>query len=929
MLSLYRTLSVRFFQQRRSRAFLVLASVALGVALLVATRAINASMMGAARAAAAPFASHAELNVSSDGGVPFSVADQLTHLPGVLRAEPLVFGRVRLPGLDNRPAQVIGLVWRADSLTENPWGVTIDWVIAPGTIPGLTSVDPQKTLAFANQLEFHPVLVGEDLMNRLRALPISPPVEGFLDGLAKRIDTYEQAGKLFHGVNSADLELLGWSKKAIDMVRSRAELLHGRVVDVQPVGKTIRRLVSVGVPHADSAEEEMFLRDALVMNAVDAAAILGQPGRATRIDLFLQPGADAAAVANDVRNVLHGRAQVRTPDEDEQRVQSTMAGLEFGFSLLGAGALVVGLFLIYLVLSVSVVERRHEIGILRSLGATRPQVWALFVGEAAVLGLLGAGLGIPLGLAAARYVGIGFIQRLLSDFLYEMKAPPPEATAGALLVAMMAGVIVAVLAALWPAVRAGQEEPASAVRRIPPRETWGHRLLQLTGSVVLLVGGALVVLLRTHFADSRWGTFGGFGCVLLGTLLAAPLLASVLARLLQPVARLCLGMQGRLAADNLVRAPGRTGLVITVLSAGVAIFIQTAGVIRSNKEPILNWVDRTVDADLFITSGSAQVGNGQNLPIEASLAGEIQKALNPQVQAVVPTRSRQVSFGNQTVYLLAIDVAGFADKAAGRGPLAGTDLYAKLRAPGQGSVVISRNFAALYRVHPGDEIQLDGARGPFALRVVGVVENYDFNRGTILMDRRFYEEQFRDPLADDFYVYVRQGVNADAVRTEIAGRWGPSHALLVLPRDTVRQHFQATMDRFAAVAYSQEAVVGLVSALGVVFALLIAVLQRRRELGVLRAIGATRSQVLRSVLAEAVLMGAIGSVIGVMVGVPVEWYIMKVILFEETGLLLPMLIPWGEAAAIAGGALLVATLAGLVPALRTIHLRIPEAIAYE
>ncbi|HZU38254.1 MAG TPA: ABC transporter permease, partial [Gemmataceae bacterium] len=666
MLALYRTLSLRYFQQRRSRAVLVVASVALGVALLVATRAINASMVAAARSAVAPFSSHAELNVTSDGGVPFKMAARLAHLPGVSRAEPLVFGRVRLPGLDNRPAQVIGLVWRADSLEDNPWGVTIDWVISPSAIPGLTSVDPQKALIFANQLDFHPVLVGQDLDTRLRQVPISPQVEGFLDGLIKRLESYKQAARLFHGVpgaDSTDVELLNWSKKALELVRHRAELLHGRVVEVQPVGQKPRRLVSVGVPHAEREAEEAFLRDALVMNAADAADLLGQPNRATRIDLFLRPGADQATVVSEVRQALHGQAQVRTPDDDEQRVQGTMVGLEFGFSLLGAGALVVGLFLIYLVLSVSVVERRHQIGILRSLGATRPQVWGLFVGEASLLGLVGAILGIPVGLAAARYLGIGFIEKLLSDFLYDMKAPPPEVTFSALLLAAAAGLVVAVLAALLPAVHAGREEPASAVRRIPPRETWGHRLLQLAASILLLAGGVVAVLFRQQLADPRWGTYGGFVSAFLGALLATPLLAAVVARVLQPLARVCLGMQGRLAADNLVRAPGRTGLVITVLAAGVAIFIQTAGVIRSNKLPIMSWVNRTVDADLFITSGSAQVGSGQNLPIEADLGKEIESRLHSEVQAAVPTRSRQVSFGNNMVYLLAIDARGFAHQA--------------------------------------------------------------------------------------------------------------------------------------------------------------------------------------------------------------------------------------------------------------------------
>ncbi|HEY8505228.1 MAG TPA: FtsX-like permease family protein, partial [Gemmataceae bacterium] len=121
----------------------------------------------------------------------------------------------------------------------------------------------------------------------------------------------------------------------------------------------------------------------------------------------------------------------------------------------------------------------------------------------------------------------------------------------------------------------------------------------------------------------------------------------------------------------------------------------------------------------------------------------------------------------------------------------------------------------------------------------------------------------------------------------------------------------------------------VVASLGIIMAVLISVLQRRRELGLLRAVGATRAQVLRSVLCEAVLMGLLGTVLGILIGLPLEWYILRVVLYEESGFVFDVLIPWEQALGIAGGAMLVASLAGLLPALHAVRLRIPEAIAYE
>jgi putative ABC transport system permease protein len=130
-------------------------------------------------------------------------------------------------------------------------------------------------------------------------------------------------------------------------------------------------------------------------------------------------------------------------------------------------------------------------------------------------------------------------------------------------------------------------------------------------------------------------------------------------------------------------------------------------------------------------------------------------------------------------------------------------------------------------------------------------------------------------------------------------------------------------------AFAQETVVAIVAALGVVTTLLISILQRRQELGLLRAVGATRSQIVRSVLGEASLMGLLGLVIGVVAGVALEWYCLHVILFEESGFYFPLRVPWLETVFLAGGTLILALLAGLGPAWQTCGLRIPEAIAYE
>jgi putative ABC transport system permease protein len=648
---------------------------------------------------------------------------------------------------------------------------------------------------------------------------------------------------------------------------------------------------------------------------------LGRPGMVTRLDITLNPDSDLNQVRGNIAQALGERAAVRTPQEFDQFNQNSINALQLGFSFCGAGALVVGLFLVYNVLSVSVAERRHEIGILRSLGATRSQVCALFLGEAALLGLMGAVLGLPLGIGLAQ-IGLGPMLRVFSELFVPVRTTSVALGADTLTIAAASGVLTALLAAWIPARKAAKEQPANAVRRNPPPNDLAHLVVQIGTGLGLILVGLVCMALREHLPP-RIGNYGCLVGVIIGLLLLTPLFASLLAQALRPIVRHTSGIETRLAADNLVRAPGRTGLVITALAAGVGMVLQTAGVIRSNHDVILGWVDKTILADLVASSGSPL--GGQSSVMKEEVGQEIVRA-NPAIEFAMPVRFRQLEFRDKQIYLIAMNTGDYYQVARRRGStVPGLEYYPRLAEPGAARVIVSDNFAALYHVRPGETISLNGPAGPVPVEVVGTAEDYSWNLGAVIMDRSFYRDQFQDTRADAFNVFVKPDADVGSVREDVARRCG----LVVLTRQEVRDHVEGVIQRLYNIAYSQEVVMALVAALGVVTALLISVIQRRHEIGVLRALGATRGQVLRSVLAEAALMGLIGTAIGLAVGVPIEWYILQIILFEEAGFRFAVSVPWTEAAVIGVLALVVATLAGLIPAIHTLRLRIPEAIAYE
>lgn len=689
----------------------------------------------------------------------------------------------------------------------------------------------------------------------------------------------------------------------------------------------VQRLRSIGTISARGRASALG-GNVLLMRSDDAAELLGHPDHVSRLDVALEPGTDRADVRRRLEEELGSSAQVTCPESHDQRIQDMLGGLKVGFSLCGAGALVVGLFLIYSVLAVTVVERGHDIGILRSLGATRPQIGSLFLGEAAVLGVTGGLIGIPMGLGLAHFT-VGPMQQALCDIFLPLQLKQLEPGTGTLLGGLVAGLGTAMLAAVVPALQAALDCPSEALRRVPPARGASRRM-HLAGCLIVTALGIACFVFKEHL-PGRFGSFGSLVLVLLGILLAMPLLTTLVARLMRGTARFPLGLAGRMAVDDLARAPGRTGVVIAAVSAGVALLFQTAGLIRSNEDAIRDWVDRSIAGDLFVTAGGPLCATGQTLPMAEAVGEKLARAF-PGV-GVVPMRFRYLDWRRNgrvnRILLLALDAQSYYDANENRRPpLPELESYRQLSQPG--TVLVSENFAELHGVRVGNMLVLPGSEGPVALRVIGTVIDYSCNHGTVIVDRAQYRSQFDAGLVDVLDVYVPPGMNAEAVRQRVLqSPWGTEQALCVLSRSEVRRHILGMVSRLYGLAYTQEFVVGIVAILGLVITLFVSVLQRRRELGILRAAGATRAQVLRVVLCESLLLGLIGLGIGMLIGLPLEWYTVRFLQYEESGFLCTVSVPWAAAGAVALLTVAGSALASLAPGVHAARMQVTEAIAYE
>jgi putative ABC transport system permease protein len=861
MLDLTQTLTFRYLGQRRMRALLIVLSIALGVAALVATRTVNETLGQVASGAGTPFVDPLDLVVvNGQAGLPAGLVKELeaAGIPGLRRAWPFAVGRAAVPELKRCGALVLGVPLEAGRGTdaEAP-GVTISWAAGPSEL---------ARVALGGQT---PAVVGAGLAKKLAA-------EGAASGFHLR--------------------------------------LAGHELTVVPVGT-----VKLHDSAASLGDEVVILRQE------DASRLVYpvRPDYVTRINLWLEPGADRGEVARRAQACVGDRAEVRTCQADNDATRDLAAGLEIGIDIGGAAALVVGMFLVYNALSVSVAERRHDIGILRSNGATRGQIVRLFVGEATLLGLAGALSGLPAGLGLG-WLALWLMRGPLGDALgLSLDAVSLAHSVPTLVLAPAAGVATAMLAALVPAFSAALEEPADAVRRVPAAARAALVILHAGACVLLTSAGVACVAWRDRMPP-RYGAYAGMTIFLLTALAATPLISGAIGRLLQPVARRLLSLEGRLAADNLVRSPGRTGLVIGALAATGALLVMTSGFIHSTEHILMTWIDEQIAADLFVTSGGTFGNGGQMTPMPEGLARTLRD--RPEVEAALPIRFYPLDFRGRIVLMIVLDSRAFKGGGGERTLARNLDRYPRIREPE--TVLLSENFAALYGLTTGDRVTIGGPTGPVHLKAIGVVPDYTWNRGTIIVDRAWFREAFADDQVDVYDLWLRPGYKAEDVRDALE-RENRADSLVIQTRGALRQEISAGLHKVYSVAYAQQIVIGMVALLGVISALFISVLQRRRELGLLRAVGATRGQVLRSVLAEATLMGILGAAIGFGVGVMLEWYVVKVLLPDDAGWVFPLHVPWQAAGLVVGSSVVLATLVGLWPALEATRMRIPEAIAYE
>jgi putative ABC transport system permease protein len=669
---------------------------------------------------------------------------------------------------------------------------------------------------------------------------------------------------------------------------------------------------------------EIFGGQIAVMDIHSMQFIFDRGGNFDRIDLVTDRAVDVEAVRSRLMSILPSGFDVSKPAARGKNLENALSAMSQGFLLTSLIALLVGMFIIFNSFSIAIHQRWKEIGILRALGTERRNILRMFLVEAALIGAIGSLLGIAGGFLLAG--AANQIMNNIASSTYGILSSPirPAFNFRFALEAAILGVGASIIAAALPSRAASQLDPALALHNVEARQ--GDAALR---PAKLPVGAAITGsgLLLVAFTSPRVGALIQFSyavLILIGFVVMLPTLAAWIGRILRPVMDGLFGSEGALAVDSMIQAPLRTSATVGALMMGLSFVLSTQAFIRSQKQVFARSMDNELTADIYIATSN--LARSRTFHFSEDLGARVAEV--PGVRRLENLRFTFVPYGGDNVALIAFEMEAWFERVHDILE-EGDERLARERGPKGDGFLISRNFSTRWGVRTGDDLRLESPAGPLVRPVLGVLEDYSSEKGTVFVDRALYKTYWRDNAVDFFDVSIAPNADQAAVKNDIERAISGNYHAFVYTNGEYKRWIMTIIDRFFALNYAQMAIAIFIGALGTINTLIISVAERKREIGVIRAIGALRGQVRRLVVLEAVSIAIVGLAVGVLKSMCDTYFLVRTAAVIFGGYTVPYNFPATTIMLTIPVVGVLALLSAWWPARRAAGLNVADAIGYE
>lgn len=632
-------------------------------------------------------------------------------------------------------------------------------------------------------------------------------------------------------------------------------------------------------------------------------------GQLTRIDLLV-PEERAAAIVASVQKRLPPGARIERPARRNDRVANMLRAFRVNLFALAGVALLVGIFLVYNTVLISILRRRKDIGIAKTLGVTPRQIFMAFVGEGLVFGAVGAALGLALGVLLARSV-LGLVGRTINALYVATSPQTVELTPAVALLGVAVGVALSAIAAIQPSFEASRVPPNAMIR------PGLHQRISRRSEFMLACAAVVALLAATGAAQVRpigGIAVGGYVSVLFVVAafsLVAPSIVRITCTVLQPLLRKSFGIVGQLAAATLPGSARRTAVASAALALAVGMMVAVALMVGSFRETVRIWVDQTVSSDLWLRPARG-LTLAQSALFPPEIADELRRV--PYIESIDPVRGRDVIYGETIINVSSGDFAVAAKHS--NLPMIRPRSFrsAALEARRTNGVFVSESFSLRFEKGIGDSIDLPIAGGKRSFAIAGIYRDYSNDRGVVVMDRALYVEAFKDRAINTIVVFLKPGVNVNWARRELEKTFGPRYRAFAVSNSEIRAEVMKIFDQTFMITYALLGVAIIVAVLGIVNTLAALILERTRELALLRVTGMSAGDIRTMLLLESSLIGIASTLSGVVMGYVLSWILINVINKQSFGWTIEFHVPVRLIAMSLAVTLAASILAGLVPA---------------
>jgi putative ABC transport system permease protein len=652
----------------------------------------------------------------------------------------------------------------------------------------------------------------------------------------------------------------------------------------------------------DIADFDYLPPNTILMDLGNFQEYFGKTGFLSRIDLETDD-----KTAEKIQKILPPGLAVEKKSEIIENRKGLLKSFRYNLQFVSLIAILVGMFLLYNTVFISVVKRRTEIGILRGLGAGKKDMVLLSIIQGAVIGLAGSLAGIAIGQVTA-YFAVIAVQKTISMIYTSTAISDYYIHSRDAVTALAVGIFISIVASAVPAYEAA---------RIRPREGYSEGSFEMKRlrhmkplfflGLLFAVSGGAVACIDYRFTpfDFPFLAYAGILLIILGFALCSPFYLSLVLSFFRKTLTLMTGATGKLAAGDMSGNVYRFSVALMSVAISSALIIALLTLIFSLRASLTDWMGRNISSDVYIKP-SACKSNFCFYPLSGELIEEVKKF--PEVESVERFRTLYIDYQGKKV------VAGFDGtelrQESGRGGQAGDNGDEEDSAPRAG---ISRYLSIKFGLKQGDSIELPTPKGPVRFIVSEVFSSYSTTSGFIFMDRKWMKKYWGLDDATQIIVYVKQGADAGRLIEKLKRTLLPRYSVDIMSMDELRQRVLSIFNKTFAITYAIELISIIVSLIGVINMLLALVLERKREISIIRYLGGSWKQIRNILVLSAGIIGIGGIVYGAFLGWAMSLIFINVINKISFGWEIHFRPPLLYLLIVCGILFLTTLLAGLIP----------------